>query len=110
MTESKSSLPSWLPWATTLLSLVGLGLAIYLTIAHYTQPTLLACPEKGIINCAKVTTSSYATIAGVPVALLGLLFFVALTPLMLPWAWKQAWPWLVWGRLAMAGSGILMIL
>ncbi len=111
MTESESTaLPRWLPWATTILCMIGLGFALYLTIAHYTQPTLLACPEKGIVNCAKVTTSSYATIVGIPVALLGLLFFVGLTPLMLPWAWKQHWKPLIWGRLAMASSGILMIL
>jgi uncharacterized membrane protein len=110
MTESASALPKWLPWATTILCLIGLGLAVYLTIAHYSQPEILACPEKGIINCTKVTTSSYASIIGIPVALLGLLFFVGLTPLMLPWTWKQTWKPLIWGRLAMAGSGILMIL
>jgi uncharacterized membrane protein len=93
----------------TVLALVGIGLGIDLTIAHYTTPVILACPETGIINCAKVTTSSYATIMGAPLALLGLLYFIAMLPLQLPVAWRSQNIWLRRGRLALSASGILMV-
>jgi len=109
-TESKSvGVPNWLPWATTIASLAGLADSIYLTIAHYTTPKLLACPHVSILNCGKVTTSVYSSILGVPLAVLGLLFFIAVVPLQLPQAWRIKHPLIVWGRLAMASSGIVMI-
>ncbi len=90
--------------------MIGIGLGVYLTIAHYTTPVLLACPETGIVNCAKVTTSSYAEILGVPLALLGLLYFIAMLPLQLPVAWRSQNIWVRRGRLIMSASGILMIM
>jgi uncharacterized membrane protein len=76
----------------TTLVVCGLGLldAAYLTFEHYSASTTLACSDTGAINCLKVTTSSYSKVAGVPVALLGLLFFVAMTVLCLPAAWRSA--------------------
>lgn len=107
---NRPSASRWPAVVGLLLSLVGLGLSIYLTVAHYTTPTLLACPETGLINCAKVTTSSYSEILGIPVALLGLLYFVAMVPLQLPAVWRLPWPWLSRLRLALATTGIVMIL
>ena len=112
MPESKPKpvgVPNWLPWAATIAALAGLADSIYLTIAHYTTPKLLACPHVSILNCGKVTTSVYSSILGVPLAVLGLLFFVAVVPLQLPQVWRIKYPLVIWGRLAMAGSGILMI-
>ena len=100
---------AWIGWAGTALATIGLGLSIYLTIAHYTTPVLLACPETGVINCAKVTTSSYATLMGVPLAVLGLLYYLVMLPLQLPVAWCSQNIWLRRGRLAMSASGIMMI-
>lgn len=79
-----------LPVGTTafLLSLVGLAVSIYLTVEHYTASTALACPENSVINCAKVTSSSYSKVAGVPVALLGAIFFLGMAVLCLPQAWR----------------------
>lgn len=48
-------------------------------------------------------------IFGVPLALLGLLFFIGMLPLQTPKLWSIKLPLIVWGRLAMAASGILMI-
>jgi uncharacterized membrane protein len=93
-----------------LLCLAGIGVAGYLTIAHYNAKVLLACPETGIVNCAKVTQSPQSAILGVPVALLGLLFFVAITPLHLPAAWRSESVLLRRGRVAAAVAGILMVL
>lgn len=87
---------------------LGLAAATYLTIAHYTTTATLACPETGVINCAKVTTSPYSVELGVPLALLGLIFFVVMLPLQLPAAWLKT-GWLRWGRLALASAGVLMV-
>jgi uncharacterized membrane protein len=71
------------------LALVGLAISAYLTIEHYTASTSLACPESATINCQKVTTSQWSHVGPLPVALLGLLFFVAIALLCTPIAWHQ---------------------
>jgi uncharacterized membrane protein len=70
-------------------AVLGLVAAGYLTVEHYTSATTLACPETSAINCAKVTTSSYSHIAGVPVALAGLFYFVVMVALLSPAAWRS---------------------
>ncbi len=60
-----------------LFALIGLIDSIYLTALHYDTAIPLACPDKGIINCENVLTSQYALILGVPIAVLGLVFFIA---------------------------------
>lgn len=62
--------------AIFVLSVVGIIVSAYLTYAHFTQATVLACPETGIINCAKVTTSAQSHFLGMPVSVLGLVFYV----------------------------------
>lgn len=55
------------------LSLLGAGIAIYLTTVHY-ENTPLVCSASGIINCAQVLSSSYAVVPGtsLPITLPGL--------------------------------------
>jgi uncharacterized membrane protein len=77
-------------FATLTASVLGLLDAAYLTFEHYSSSTTLACSDTGTINCLKVTTSSYSKVAGVPVALLGLVFFVVMTALCLPVVWRSA--------------------
>jgi len=72
-----------------ILSVLGLADATYLTIAHYVSTVTLACPETKFVNCAKVTSSSYSMIHGVPVAVFGLIFFAVMIVLQLPVAWKS---------------------
>lgn len=57
-------------------ALAGLGACVtgYLTVVHYTGARL-ACPTSG---CETVQRSRYAELVGVPVALLGLLAFLAI--------------------------------
>ena len=81
--------PSWVPLTSLILCLAGLAVAGYLTYEHYSASTTLSCPSTGTIDCLKVTTSTYSKAFGVPVALLGLLYFVAMTPLCLPLAWHS---------------------
>ena len=54
---------------------VGLGIAAYLTIVHYAGDAPVCAIAHG---CATVQKSSYAEVAGVPVALLGLLGYAAI--------------------------------
>lgn len=89
------------------LSLLGIADATYLTVAHYTQTITLACPTTSFINCAKVTSSSYAEILGVPVALIGLIFFVLLTIIQLPIFWNNDYLWLKNPRLIFSGLGLI---
>lgn len=89
------------------LALVGFGIAAYLTFEHYTSSTSLSCPATGgIVNCLKVTTSSYSKIHGLPVSVLGLVFFAVTIPLQTPAAWASQWAVLRWGRLAWSLVGV----
>jgi uncharacterized membrane protein len=90
--------------------MAGLVIAGYLTWEHFTGATSFACPQTGTINCVKVTTSSYSTIAGIPVALLGLLYFGALTLMCLPAAWRSPLPLLRALRLGSVTAGVLLAL
>lgn len=91
------------------LSILGLIDSIYLTISHYTTIVTLACPETSFINCQKVTTSSYSTIGGIPLVLLGLLFFITMLILQLPISWSSSNKLLIRFRLATSLIGILSV-
>jgi uncharacterized membrane protein len=64
----------------TLLGVGGLGVAAYLTYVHYAGIKPI-CTTGG--SCEKVQTSVYSELAGVPVALLGLLTYIAIVGLLL---------------------------
>lgn len=53
---------------------IGAGIAAYLTVVHYTHTSPI-CTSGG---CEEVQHSSYAKLAGVPVALLGLLAYIGI--------------------------------
>ncbi len=57
------------------LSVIGLGVAIYLTYVHYSG-TKPACTAGA--SCIKVQTSQWSKLAGVPVALIGLIGYIAI--------------------------------
>ena len=81
----------WVQVATFVLALAGLGVSIYLTIAHFSESTLLGCSEtKGLVDCTKVTTSPQSYVFGIPVAVLGLAFYLFAAAIMSPWAWRAA--------------------
>ena len=60
--------------AIAVLAVVGAAIAAYLTTVHYAH-TAPICTTGG---CEKVQRSSYAELAGIPVALLGLAAYVLL--------------------------------
>ncbi len=74
--------------ASLLLSLAGLGVSIYMTWEHFHGSHYLGCSAGGLVNCSTVTTSAQSYVAGVPVAVLGLIGYAVLTLLNLPWAWS----------------------
>jgi uncharacterized membrane protein len=96
----------WASPAAVLLCLAGLGVSVYLTIAHYTASLTLACPDTGTINCEKVTTSPQSVIFAIPVAVLGVVFFVGLLVLNVPAAWRHPSRFLRLARLGVATSGV----
>jgi uncharacterized membrane protein len=61
--------------ASLLLSALGIGVAAYLTAVHFRED-LLVCNLSG--GCETVQKSSYAVVAGVPVAVLGLAMYITL--------------------------------
>ncbi len=63
-----------LPLLAAVVALLGLADAIYLTIKHYTGGTV---PCSIVEGCEMVLTSSYAEIAGVPLAIFGAVAYFA---------------------------------
>jgi len=102
--------PAWAMSASMGLSLVAVAIASYLTVTHYSDPVALACPDTGIVNCTLVTTSSWSVVLGVPLAVLGLVWAVAMTALTLPWAWRSGAAWVDRARLAASGTGAAMVM
>ncbi len=103
--------PRWLQYTSFALALGGLGISIYLTIEHFTGNTTLACSDKGVVNCGAVTTSSQAMVFGVlPVAVLGLAFYVFMVAATSPLAWRSRRREVSVARLASVVVGVGFIL
>ena len=66
--DDRSGAIAKLPILAAIVALVGLADAIYLTIHHYTGEKV---PCSIVEGCEQVLTSSYAEIAGVPLAIFG---------------------------------------
>ena len=61
--------------ASIVVAVIGLGIATYLTVVHYAGDAPVCAIAHG---CATVQKSDYAMLAGVPVALLGALGYIAI--------------------------------
>jgi uncharacterized membrane protein len=61
--------------AILVLSLIGVGIAGYLTYVHYEGLKVLCLSSGG---CETVQASSYAKLGGIPVAVLGLLGYIGI--------------------------------
>ena len=61
--------------ASALLAIGGIGIASYLTVVHFADQPIVC---SGIGDCEKVNSSSYAKLAGIPVAVLGLSSYVTM--------------------------------
>ncbi|GLV57129.1 hypothetical protein KDH_39670 [Dictyobacter sp. S3.2.2.5] len=60
-----------------ILSVVGVAISIYLTIAHYDKVPVV-CSTSGIVNCERVLSSSFSVVPGtaIPISVPGLLWFL----------------------------------
>jgi uncharacterized membrane protein len=82
--------------AGIVVSCIGLGIAVYLTIVHYSGGNV-ACTNSG---CHTVQTSIYAKLGGIPVPVLGLVGYITILASFV----------LLRGDLArMAGFGLVLI-
>lgn len=69
--------PDWLRLASIVLCVLGILVAGYMTWAELTDNETV-CVDAGSIDCAAVQDSAYATTLGIPIALLGLLGYMAI--------------------------------
>ncbi len=74
LTRPLEAIPTSLAIFLLVVALLGFADAAYLTVEHY-QGTVPPCTI--VSGCETVLTSSYSVIAGVPVSLLGALFYLA---------------------------------
>jgi uncharacterized membrane protein len=105
--------PRWVPLASSVICLLAFADSAYLTYAHYTSVTVLACPTNGFVDCAAVTTSAYSHPFGIPVAVAGLAWSFVMGVLCSPWGWRSAearwWPWASRARVAGSVAGVGMV-
>ncbi|HEY2579394.1 MAG TPA: vitamin K epoxide reductase family protein [Streptosporangiaceae bacterium] len=101
----------WVQFTSFALAIIGLGISVYLTIEHFTGNSSLACSGRGLVDCARVTTSPESMVFGVfPVAVLGLAFYVFMVPATTPWAWRSRRREIALARLASVIVGVGFIL
>lgn len=67
------NIPKWLAIAVLIVSVAGFLDAAYLTVEHYSG-TIPPCSV--VEGCETVLTSTWATVAGIPVALAGALYYL----------------------------------
>ena len=97
----------WQPITCLVLSLTGLAGSVYLTIVHFNH-VALTCPE--YTSCNKILTSNTSHFLGIPVSVLGLAYFVPMTLLCLPAAWRSADRRIHLARLILSVLGVGMII
>jgi uncharacterized membrane protein len=103
-------LPAWVAPVTLALVAAGLAVSAYLTLVHYTTTVKLACSTTGVVNCEKVTSSPQSMLAGVPVAVLGVVFFGVAAALCAPAAWRSRSAAVRIARIGWMVAGIAMVL
>lgn len=59
----------------SVLILLGLADSVFLTYEHYAL-TNIGCPVSPWINCLAVTTSKYSEILGIPLAVMGIIYYL----------------------------------
>jgi uncharacterized membrane protein len=101
---------NWLQLTAFALSVLGLVISAYLTYTHFTNTALLGCSSVGD-GCVKVQTSPESEVFGViPVAVLGLPFFLFMVTVNSPWAWRSRAPAVYWARLGSLVIGMIFVL
>jgi uncharacterized membrane protein len=89
---------------------VGLAVSMYLSIAHrFSEQVALLCSAGGLVNCEQVTTSPQSYVGPVPVAYLGIFWFLIMLALNAPAFTEREGLASALGR-AWAGAGLLFVL
>jgi len=86
-----------------ILSLAGIGVSLHLTYLKITHNSH-SC---GLGDCGIVQTSKYSEMFGIPVAALGVMYYITLLTLLFGKLYKHAKLWALWG---LAFSSYLTIL
>lgn len=60
-----------------ILILIGVGVSSYLTFLHYSQIPAVCGVSEIFASCDSVLSSKYSKLFGIPVALLGVFFYIA---------------------------------
>ena len=105
--EVSAGIPK-LPVIASLLALLGLADSVYLTVHHFTAEPV---PCSIVEGCETVLTSSYAEIAGIPLAAFGALaYFIAFSLAILTVFGNRAM-WLLFGiqSFIMAAASVYLI-
>ena len=84
----------WLPALAAIVALIGVADSVYLTVHHYTAEPV---PCSLIEGCEQVLTSSYAVIAGVPLAGFGAVAYFIAFSLALLTAFGDSSKWKFYG-------------
>lgn len=92
--DEQSNSIAKLPLLAAVIALIGLADAIYLTIHHYTGEKV---PCSIVAGCEQVLTSSYAEIAGVPLAIFGAIAYFTAFSLAILAAFGNRQTWILFG-------------
>ncbi|HLJ32160.1 MAG TPA: vitamin K epoxide reductase family protein [Ktedonobacteraceae bacterium] len=95
-----------------ILSLIGIGIAIYLTTVHYENVPLI-CSASGFVDCAHVLSSSYSVVPSttIPITVPGLVWCVISAVLAIIGLRFQLVPrWLRIAQFVLSLSGLLVVL
>jgi uncharacterized membrane protein len=101
-TESNRSRPTILYAAAAVVSLVGLADAIYLTVEHVAGRSVKCTIVSG---CSEVLSSQYATVGGIPLALVGAAAYFAVFSL----ATLAAFEYKIAGKLLTLMVGLMFV-
>jgi uncharacterized membrane protein len=88
---TRTAPPFWLQVTSLVLAVLGLAISAYETYAHYNGSHLAGCASgpHSTFNCTAVITSPQSMVFNVlPVAVLGLAFYVFAVVIFSPWAWR----------------------
>jgi uncharacterized membrane protein len=106
--SSEIKIPKWFFVTGLILVCIGLINAAYLTYSHYQISYDSFCPvtAEGYGDCHDVTNSEYSVILGVPLAVLGVLYYISVLFVLII-LWKKKKECLLWLLSVVTSLGLL---
>jgi uncharacterized membrane protein len=99
----------WPQFTALILAVFGLVDSAYQTYTKLSGTGLAGC-SASTDACSLVQNSPQAYIAGIPMAVFGLVFYVFMVAICAPPAWRSARPQVHWARLGAAVVGMIFVL